>query len=289
MKDPYISQDAKENWGNRVLNLGSIFLPWILMAAIALGTRQPLAPTVATSLVFAVFFGLTVAGVAIGLHRYFTHHAFKTSRVVKVCLGVLGTWAMQGDITRWVSDHRRHHRFADKQFDPHSPWYSDRGPISNRFLGWFHSHTGWMIYGRVSQPARYAPDCLADRSIVILSKYYWLIVGTGLVLPGLVGYWAGGEDEFYRCLFWAGAARVALLHQLTWSVNSFGHLFGQKVPGSDNEARDNIFFALLLLGEGLHSHHHWRPTSAMNEPKHLDLGGWIIRGWEKLGLVWHLR
>ena len=146
MKDPYISQDAKENWGNRVLNLASIFLPWILMSAIALATRQPLAPTVATSLVFAVFFGLTVAGVAIGLHRYFTHHAFKTSRVVKVCLGVLGTWAMQGDITRWVSDHRRHHRFADKQFDPHSPWYSDRGAISNRFLGWFHSHTGWMIY-----------------------------------------------------------------------------------------------------------------------------------------------
>ncbi|HEY0586928.1 MAG TPA: acyl-CoA desaturase [Pseudoduganella sp.] len=289
MKDPCISHNPKENWGNRVLNLASIFLPWILMAALAASVRTPLAPTAATLITFAAFFGLTVIGVAIGMHRYFTHHAFKTSGVIKVCLGVLGTWAMQGDITRWVADHRRHHRFADKQYDPHSPWFSDQGPISNRLLGWFHAHTGWMIYGRVSQPARYAPDCLTDRSIAILSRYYWPIVAVGLVLPGAVGYLAGGEDEMVRCIFWAGAARVALLHQLTWSVNSFGHLFGRKVDGSDNEARDNTFFALLLLGEGLHSHHHARPTSAMNEPKHLDFGGWLIRGFEKLGLVWHLR
>lgn len=289
MKDPCISQDSKENRGNRVLNLASIFLPWMLMAALAANGARRLVPTSTTMLVFAVFFALTVVGVAIGMHRYFTHHAFKTSGFIKVCLGVLGTWAMQGDITRWVADHRRHHRFADKQFDPHSPWYSDQGPISNRWQGWFHAHVGWMLYGRVSQPARYAPDCLADRSIAILSNYYWPIVAAGLMLPGAVGYCLGGEDELYRCIFWAGAVRVALLHQLTWSVNSFGHLFGQKVAGSDNEARDNIFFALLLLGEGLHSHHHSRPTSAMNEPKLLDFGGWIIRGCEKLGLVWHLR
>lgn len=289
MKDPCISQCAKENWGNRLLNLASIFLPWILMAAIAAGGARQLAPTAVTLATFGIFFGLTVAGVALGLHRYFTHHAFKTSRAVTVCLGVLGTWAMQGDITRWVADHRRHHRFADKRFDPHSPWYSDRGPIPNRLLGWAHSHVGWMMYGSVSQPKRYAPDCLADRSIAMISKYYWPIVALGLILPGAVGYCFGGVDEFYRCVFWAGAARVALLHQLTWSVNSFGHLFGKKVAGSDNEARDNVFFALLLLGEGLHSHHHARPTSAMNEPKHLDPGGWIIRGFEKLGLVWQLR
>ena len=289
MKDPYISQISKENWRNRFLNWASIFLPWIIMAAIAASGFRQLAPTAATVFVFVAFFLLTVVGVAIGMHRFFTHHAFKTSPAGKVCLGVLGTWAMQGDITRWVADHRRHHRFADKQFDPHSPWYSDAGPIPNRFLGWAHAHIGWMLYGRASQEARYAADCRADRIIVVLSSLYWPIVALGLLLPGVVGFALGGEDEMVRCIFWAGAARVALLHQLTWSVNSFGHLFGKKVAGSDNESRDNVFFALLLLGEGLHSHHHARPTSAMNEPKHLDLGGWIIRCGEKLGLVWQLR
>jgi stearoyl-CoA desaturase (Delta-9 desaturase) len=289
MRDPFISQTPRENWGNRFLNWVSILLPWALMAAMAAFGSLPLMPTAGTVIVFLVFFALTVMGVAIGLHRFFTHHAFKTSWAIKVCLGVLGTWAMQGDITRWVADHRRHHRFADKQFDPHSPWFSDEGPISNRLLGWAHAHVGWMFYGKASQKGRYAPDCLADRSIVFLSDYYWPIVALGLILPGAVGYVIGGEDEMYRCIFWAGAARVSLLHQLTWSVNSFGHLIGKKVEGSDNESRDNIFFAILLLGEGLHSHHHWRPTSAMNEPKHLDFGGWIIRWGEKLGLVWHLR
>lgn len=289
MKNPHISQCPKENWSNRFLNWGSIFLPWAVMAAIAVSGASPLAPTLATTLVFLAFTGLTVLGVAIGLHRYFTHHAFKTGWLIKFALGVFGTWAMQGDITRWVADHRRHHRFADKQFDPHSPWFSDEGPISNRLVGWFHAHFGWMIYGRVSLPERYAADCLADRSIVFLSKYYWPVVAVGLFLPGAIGYWLGGEDEMIRCIFWAGALRVALLHQFTWSVNSFGHLIGKKVAGSDSEARDNILFTLLLLGEGLHSHHHWRPTSAMNEPKHLDTAGWIIRFSEKLGLVWQLR
>jgi stearoyl-CoA desaturase (Delta-9 desaturase) len=289
MKDPCISQSSKENWSNRFLNWASISLPWIVMAAMAAAGPWQLAPTAATTVIFIVFFFLTVLGVAIGLHRYFTHHAFKTSTVMKVCLGVLGTWAMQGDITRWVADHRRHHRFADRRFDPHSPWYSDHGPISNRLLGWFHAHMGWMFYGRASQKERYAADCLADRSIAVLSKYYWPIVGLGLVLPAAAGFAVGGEAESYRCLFWAGAARVALLHQLTWSVNSLGHMFGNKVAGSDNESRDNILFALLLLGEGFHSHHHQRPTAAVNEPRHLDAGGWIIRGWEKLGLVWQLR
>lgn len=289
MKDPYISQNARENWGNRILNIASIFIPWILIALLAASGFRKLFPTLATSLVFLLFFLPTVFGVAIGLHRYFTHHAFRSGWGIKFALGVLGTWAMQGDVTRWVADHRRHHRFADKQFDPHSPWYSDRGPIKNRLAGWFHAHFGWMIYGRVSQPERYAPDCLADRTIVFLSKYYWPIVALGLFLPGALGYWLGGEDEMIRCIFWAGAVRVTVIHQFTWSVNSFGHMIGKKVAGSDSEARDNIFFTLLLLGEGLHSHHHWRPTSATNCPKHLDLCGWLIRGFEKLGLVWHLR
>jgi stearoyl-CoA desaturase (delta-9 desaturase) len=289
MANPHISQNSQENWANRFLNLASIGVPWIVMAAFLASGAFALEPTAQTWVIFSAFFGLTVVGVAIGLHRYFTHHAFKTSWAVKVCLGVLGTWAMQGDITRWVADHRRHHRFADKKFDPHSPWYSDAGPIANRLLGWFHAHMGWMVYGKVSLPERYAPDCVADRSIAMLSKYYWPIAVIGLLLPGAVGYCFGGSDELYRCIFWAGAARVALLHQLTWSVNSFGHMFGAKVAGSDNEARDNTFFALLLLGEGLHSHHHARPTAAMNEPKHLDFGGWVIRCAEKLGLVWQLR
>ncbi len=36
-------------------------------------------------------------------------------------LAIAGSMAVQGDVITWVADHRRHHAFADKEGDPHSP------------------------------------------------------------------------------------------------------------------------------------------------------------------------
>ena len=34
--------------------------------------------------------------------------------------------AIQGPVIRWVADHRKHHKFSDRDGDPHSPWrYGD--------------------------------------------------------------------------------------------------------------------------------------------------------------------
>jgi fatty-acid desaturase len=82
---------------------------------------------------------------------------------------------------------------------------------------------------------------------------------------------------------------VALLQQLTWAVNSLGHVLGSKVPGARGEGRDNLAFALLLFGEGLHSFHHRYPSAAVNEPARLDLHGALLVALERLGLVWRLR
>ena len=30
--------------------------------------------------------------------------------------------AIQGPVVRWVADHRKHHKFSDRDGDPHSPW-----------------------------------------------------------------------------------------------------------------------------------------------------------------------
>ena len=33
-----------------------------------------------------------------------------------------GLLAIEGPILDWVSDHRKHHKYSDKEGDPHSPW-----------------------------------------------------------------------------------------------------------------------------------------------------------------------
>lgn len=61
-------------------------------------------------------------GVTVGFHRYLTHGAFKTGRPLRVALAVAGSLAVEGQVIGWVADHRRHHAFADREGDPHSPW-----------------------------------------------------------------------------------------------------------------------------------------------------------------------
>lgn len=232
-------------------------------------------------------FFLTALGIGVGLHRHFTHGAFKTSNVIRGVLAVFGGWALQGPIDRWVADHRRHHRFTDEPYDPHSPYWDGNRKIESRLAGLIHAHIGWMLTGLVSDEERYAPDIRACKITAWCSSHYWLLAATSLLLPSAIGYLVEGEVLSYFLL--AGCARVALLHQITWSVNSFGHMSGSKVTGSNDESRDNLVLAVLLLGEGLHSFHHRYPSAAVNRPLWLDFGGGAITFMERLGIVWGVK
>ena len=47
--------------------------------------------------------------------------ASRRSAPVKAMLAILGCMTMQGPLTQWVTDHRKHHALSDKPGDPHSP------------------------------------------------------------------------------------------------------------------------------------------------------------------------
>ena len=64
---------------------------------------------------------LCAFGTTIGFHRYFTHRGFEARAPVKATLAILGCMTMQGPITQWVTDHRKHHALSDQPGDPHSP------------------------------------------------------------------------------------------------------------------------------------------------------------------------
>ena len=65
-------------------------------------------------------------------HRYFSHKAFKTSRVVQFLVAMIGAMCVQRGPLWWAAHHRNHHRHADTQADIHSPvqrgfWWSHMG------------------------------------------------------------------------------------------------------------------------------------------------------------------
>jgi stearoyl-CoA desaturase (Delta-9 desaturase) len=273
---------------NRRLNAVSIALPLTVFVATMLIAPAP-APTPTTWAVFIVMFLSTGVGIGVGLHRFFTHRAFQTSRIGRAVLGVFGTWAFQGPIARWVADHRRHHRYSDAPGDPHSPYWNGAIRWHSRWTGLLHSHLLWMLTGDVSDEAKYASDIRRDPVANWLSRRYWSVAVSSFFVAGAAGYVFGGAEEAVRSLGWAGGLRVSILHQITWAVNSIGHMFGDKVAGARDESRDNPALAILLLGEGLHSYHHRYPRAAVNRPSWLDPNGLLILALERCRVIWSVR
>jgi len=68
-------------------------------------------------------------------------------------------------------------------------------------------------------------------------------------------------------------------------------MFGRKDFRSRDEARNNWLVALLVFGEGWHNNHHAFPSSARHGllRRQYDVSWWVIRGLERLGLVWDVK
>lgn len=232
----------------------------------------------------ASFYVLTGLGVTIGFHRLFTHRAFKAKRGLRVALAVAGSMSMQGSVIAWVADHRRHHAYADREGDPHSPW---RFGTSAAALakGFWYAHMGWLFQRDRTSIKRFAPDLLNDRDIRVVDRLFPVLTVTTLLLPAVLGglitmSWWGALTAF----FWAGLVRVALLHHVTWSVNSICHMIGDRPFASRDKSANFWPLALLSFGESWHNSHHADPTGARHGVGRgqLDISARIIWLFEKL-------
>ena len=84
-------------------------------------------------------------GITVGFHRLFTHKSFETSAPLRALWAILGSMAMQGPLTQWVTDHRKHHALSDRPGDPHSPHAGHGDSLAEHVLGLWHSHIGWLF------------------------------------------------------------------------------------------------------------------------------------------------
>ena len=139
---------------------------------------------------------------------------------------------MEGSLIGWVANHRRHHVFSDRPGDPHSPHEYDGNGFAGPLRGFFHAHIGWLFKVNATSAERFAPDLVRDNDVAIISRLFPLFAVFSLAAPFFLGWaWSGTIGGALTALLWAGAARMMLLHHVTWSVNSICHMFG-------NAARD---------------------------------------------------
>ncbi len=238
-----------------------------------------------------VFFMVSGMGITVGFHRYFTHKAFKPKRGLKIALAIAGSLAIEGPVIRWVADHRKHHKFSDREGDPHSPWRYGTS-VGALTKGLCYAHMMWMFNPEQTPRRQYAPDLMKDKDLVLINKLFPAFLIFSVFAPAVIGglwsmSWLGAATAF----FWASLIRIGLLHHTTWSVNSICHTFGERPFKSRDKSANVWWLALLSHGESWHNLHHADPTCARHGVLRgqIDTSARLIWAFEKLGWVHDVR
>ena len=191
-------------------------------------------------------------------HRYFSHRSFRTGRIAQFVMALLGATAGQRGPLWWTGHHREHHATADTPADPHSPAHR----------GWLHSHALWFLTkGSFAVPEHRVRDWLRVPELRCLERLDWL----PFVALAAACYALGEAVQSARpesgvsgaqLLVWGfGVSTVALYHA-TYTINSLCHGWGRRRFETADDSRNNLWLALLTLGEGWHNNHHYCPTAA---------------------------
>ncbi|MDA0171412.1 acyl-CoA desaturase [Solirubrobacter taibaiensis] len=285
-------EPAQHETVDRIVTGSAMVLPFIALG-VAVWQSWGSALRVTDAVLFFVFYVVTALGVTVGYHRHLTHRSFKTKRWVRATLSVFGSAAVEGPVISWVADHRKHHAFSDQEGDPHSPHVGHGGGWHGTLHGLFHAHLGWLfVHDQRGKRSRYAPDLLTDPALRFIDRTFFLWVAAGLLLPFGIGYAVGGTlAAGLSGLVWGGLVRMAVLHHVTFSINSLCHTFGRRRFETTDESRNLAWLALPSMGEAWHNNHHAFPTSAAHGFRawEVDPSALLIRVLERTGLAWDVQ
>lgn len=239
---------------------------------------------------FVIMFSIAALGLSMGYHRLLSHRAFKTGRAVRFTIIAAGAMAGQGPPLTWAAHHRRHHRFADRPGDPHSPYETHKSGLGGVLEGLWHAHLGWLFAADLnSDPIRYCPDLARDKDVRLISRHFLTFSAAGLVVPAAIGLgltcsWQGA----LTALLWGGPVRIFLANHCTYAVNSIGHFCGRRRFDTPDESRNVAWLSLVSFGDSWHNNHHAFPRVANHGFRwwEIDLTAGVIRVLELSGLVW---
>jgi stearoyl-CoA desaturase (Delta-9 desaturase) len=213
-------------------------------------------------------------GVTVGLHRYFSHRSFKTPRWCQFLLAAAGCSALQKGPLWWAIHHRLHHRHSDDLGDPHSP-------VMDGFL---YGHMGWLFARDLMHPDEKIVHDLTKYPELVWLDRFWMLPGLLLAAACFaLGGWGG--------LVYGYCLSVVLIFQITFAVNSFGHLFGPQRFDTGEGSRNNMLLGYLAMGDGWHNNHHRAPYSARHGFAwyELDMSFMFIRLMRLVGLAWDVK
>src|ERR1700730_6967459 len=216
---------------------------------------------------------IAAVSTSVYLHRGLAHGALRLHPVTDVCFRAL-LWLTTGQKRReWVAIHRKHHKFTDREGDPHR----------TQVLGFWRVQLFNVYYYRrearnpdtIRTFAPALPDDRLDRALFSWGRT-GLAVGIALLCLTL-GVWPG--------LIVALTHAALYVFVLAPLINGLGHWRGAQ--NFANTAYNSRALAWLTGGESLHNNHHAHPRAPKFSMRRLefDPSGGVIRAVAAVGLA----
>jgi len=220
---------------------------------------------------------LRAVGLTLAFHRYYAHRAFEMNRAARFLWSLIGTAAMQRGPLWWAGHHIDHHKYADRDGDPHSP----------KISGFFYAHVGWFLYDLRNATVPMSNSVMRDfgsyPEIQWLDRYY--VVPPALLAAAL--YLLGGLPW----LAWGFCLPTVTLAHATFAINTINHLYGTRRFDTLDDSRNNALTAFFAAGEGWHNNHHRYQRAARNGFYwwEYDPTYYVIKLMALVGLAWDVQ
>ena len=182
-----------------------------------------------------LLFGYILGGIGqpVAIHRYFSHKTFKTNKFWHYFLMYTAVIIGAGSTILYKATHMKHHRYADKEGDPHSPKYMG---LIKVFFGFFFQNE------KNKMSMIYAKDLLRDKEHIFIHNHYFKI-----------------HALYFFTLLMISPILVYALHifPAMYSIIGGGVV---NTAGHHPDKLQNNLWVTLLFADGDHIYHHENPA-----------------------------
>ena len=253
---------------------------WISAMTLVAVIGGPLFFTWGAFTLFVITIAITVClGHSLGMHRRLIHRAYECPLWLErlfvyfgTMVGMAGPFGMirQHDIRDW----------AQRKPECH-PFLAHRSSLARDGF--------WQLHCDVA--LAHPPELVIERRVAE-DRFYQFLQRTWMAqqVPWAVLFFVLGG---WPWVVWGIAVRVALSVTGHWLVGYFAHNQGPRswhIEGAGVQGYNVRYCGLVTMGEAWHNNHHAFPGSARLGlgAGEADPGWWVLRGLERVGLVWGL-
>ncbi len=216
---------------------------------------------------------ITIICVTLFLHRGQAHRGIEFNPVVSHFMR-FWLWLTTGMITKqWVAIHRKHHRFCEKEGDPHSP---------HVYGLWRVLFKGAMLYHEASKDKIMVdaygvgtPNDWMERNVYTAHSR----LGIGILFLFNIAVWG-----WVGALIW-GIQMIWIPFWAAGVINGLGHWWGYRNGETKDKSRNIVPWDIIVGGECLHNNHHLDPANPRLSRRWFEFDS----GWLYLKILTYLR